>query len=110
MQLHNADRQSGYRYSGMGMFLFVLLADDRKTALAHMFCSGRGMEVCLSFDTGEAHVAWSNGNKDPLPGFTVTDDIAENCVSYTPVCDSSILTILARVSDPGPREGLEEFS
>jgi len=62
--------QRGYRIlGGQGLFLYELLAEDRKTAIAHQFCrSGSARGVCLNFDTGEAR---SYGS---YPGGSVTSN------------------------------------
>jgi hypothetical protein len=72
--------QSGYQLD-LGVtkphviFLYELLAADRKTVLAHLFCNeDAGIEECMSFDTGEGR-GYTN--------FMVTQDMPENCVDFT---------------------------
>lgn len=67
--------QSGYQLSaGVGAFyLYVLLADDRKTAIAHLFCyEGASEENCMSFDTGEVRYQYNSS-------LTASEDIPERC-------------------------------
>ena len=63
--------QSGYRSQTLPVYLFVLLADDRKTVISHQFCWRNNS--CLSFDTGEV---WDRYESS----YTVSADIPENCV------------------------------
>jgi hypothetical protein len=65
--------QSGYKGGGT-IFLFVLLANDRKTEIAHRFCIEGTPVACLSFDTGEV--------SSRMPG-RVLDDMPESCVDFT---------------------------
>ena len=81
--------QRGYRLdASTPFFLYVLLADDRKTAIAHLLCLEQGNydEVCMSFDTGEVRWSWAPPNSTPeqrarvqSQNFTVPEDIPESC-------------------------------
>lgn len=65
--------QRGYHWGNI--FLFELLADDRKTVISHQFC---GMSVfCLDFDTGVAKS--SNGFGGGSYNFTVPEDMSDSC-------------------------------
>jgi len=63
----------GFQYQDTAS-IWVTLADDRKTELAHSWCSPMG--ACLSFDTGEVT---DNVNRRIV--LTLTQDIPEDCVT-----------------------------
>jgi hypothetical protein len=72
----------GFSFDFANSTLFVILADDRKTELSHLWCHPA---VCLSFDTGEVR----NGARNAAPErwLPLTQDIPENCVNPTQECD-----------------------
>jgi hypothetical protein len=92
--------QRGYRYSGIS-FLFVVLDEDRKTEISHLFCSfGTNTQHCLSFDTGQAESKrLSDG--ETLVNFTLREDIPQNCLdgSVTAPCDMWVANTFFRRTD-----------
>jgi hypothetical protein len=72
--------EQGFRFTGES--LFVLLAEDRKTPIDHLFCSEYG---CLSFDSGKVQ-ADPRLQADPNT-LTMSEDLPVDCVSYSRSAD-----------------------